>query len=346
MMFAGSHFEAGDILMKSFMNKRLFCCLLAALFVLCSIPMQSTAAGGIIVFSTMEELRDYCDNTKDFSGASLCCEETDFLISEDLVIPARRTVAFRHFTVPEGITLTVMQGAEVKTYGFTVQGEFINYGTVFQGDLSGDGAIQVSEIAARIPGKVVNKGEMTLTDVYGKRNIRWLGSQFTMIETDSYREKLQAEVNKDSPEATASPTPEIAPTPKATPQSKPTEELRRQVLKFLDELEVILPRLAFFFVIVLFGIMVKVGLAERKKEKNAQGNPSSPPETLRRGTSGKTDSFRQEYTLLRDTHAEDHFQRDSRKRISQLDDWLKSGIIDRKEYNELKSRYENSAGPN
>ena len=37
---------------------------------------------------------------------------------------------------------------------------------------------------------------------------------------------------------------------------------------------------------------------------------------------------------------EDHFQRDKARRIAQLDEWLKNGLIDRKEYLVLKDRYQ------
>ena len=37
---------------------------------------------------------------------------------------------------------------------------------------------------------------------------------------------------------------------------------------------------------------------------------------------------------------EDHLARDKQNRIRQLDDWLKSGLIDRAEYAVLKDRYE------
>ncbi len=37
---------------------------------------------------------------------------------------------------------------------------------------------------------------------------------------------------------------------------------------------------------------------------------------------------------------EDHFQRDKARRIAQLDDWLKNGIIDREEYRVMKDRYQ------
>ena len=44
--------------------------------------------------------------------------------------------------------------------------------------------------------------------------------------------------------------------------------------------------------------------------------------------------------IVCETTGEDHFAADKRKRIEQLDDWLKSGLIDRKEYMVLKDRYE------
>ena len=37
---------------------------------------------------------------------------------------------------------------------------------------------------------------------------------------------------------------------------------------------------------------------------------------------------------------EDHFQRDKARRLAQLDDWLKIGLIDRDEYRVLKDRYQ------
>ncbi len=37
---------------------------------------------------------------------------------------------------------------------------------------------------------------------------------------------------------------------------------------------------------------------------------------------------------------QDHLERDKTRRIEQLDGWLESGLIDKKEYNDLKDRYE------
>jgi len=300
------------------MGKRLFCCLLASLLVLCSFPVQHAAAEepDTIAFSTFEELRSFCKEEGDFSGASLSCEEADLVISEDLEIPSGRTVRFRSFTVPGGVTLTVMQGAEITAYGFTVQGELINRGTVFQGDLSGDGESQGTEIAAHIPGHVENKGEMTLTDVYGKRNIRWLGSQFTMLETENYGKAPEPGSEETEPQPTASPTPEVTPSP------APSGKQLRQLFAFFDAAKEFLPTLAFLLLIAVFGRIMKAAKGKKNPEKDSNLS-------------------RQRNTAMpRDAQGEDHFQRDRRNRISQLDDWLKSGLIDKKEYNVLKKRYE------
>lgn len=47
------------------------------------------------------------------------------------------------------------------------------------------------------------------------------------------------------------------------------------------------------------------------------------------------------YCAIHDHSGEDHFARDRARRIAQLDDWLKNGLIDRAEYQVLKERFEN-----
>lgn len=44
--------------------------------------------------------------------------------------------------------------------------------------------------------------------------------------------------------------------------------------------------------------------------------------------------------IVCDNTGDDHFQRDKAKRIAQLDDWLKIGLIDKDEYRVLKDRYQ------
>lgn len=301
---------------ESKMRKRLFCCLLAALLVMCCFPVQHAAAEetDAAAFSTFEELRSFCEEDADLSGSALSCEAADLVISEDLELPSGRTFLFQSFTVPAGVTLTVTQGAELKAYGFTVQGRLINRGTVFQGDLSETGDVQDTDIAAYIPGFVENKGEMTLTDVYGRRNIRWLGSKLTMLETENYDKRFKTE--PETPEPEASPTTEVTPPP--APPGGQTE----QISAILDTVKEFLPTLVLILAAAAFGRILKAAAGKKKQVKE-------PGSSRQRNTD-----------MPRDAQSEDHFQRDRRNRISQLDDWLKSGLIDRDEYKNLKRRYE------
>ena len=47
------------------------------------------------------------------------------------------------------------------------------------------------------------------------------------------------------------------------------------------------------------------------------------------------------YCVTCENTGEDHFVRDRNRRISQLDEWLKNGLIDKDEYRVLKQRFEN-----
>ena len=196
-----------------------------------------------------------------------------------------------------------------------MQGRLINRGTVFQGDLSETGDVQDAEIAAYIPGFVENKGEMTLTDVYGRRNIRWLGSKLTMLEKENYGKRFKTE--PETPEPEASPTPEVTPPP-APPFGRQTEPISA----ILDTVKELLPTFAFILAAAAFGRILKAAAGKKKQAKDT-------------GSSQQRNA-----DMPRDAQSEDHFQRDRRNRISQLDDWLKSGLIDRDEYKNLKRRYE------
>ncbi len=46
------------------------------------------------------------------------------------------------------------------------------------------------------------------------------------------------------------------------------------------------------------------------------------------------------YCVTCENTGEDHFVRDRNRRIAQLDEWLKNGLIDREEYSVLKYRFE------
>ena len=290
--------------------KRLNLCTLVILLGLCIRPIPAGAEEQIKLAS-FEELRDSCSDTSG-SAASFLCTADDFIITEDIEIPEGFVITFRNFTVPEGITLTVTEYAEIRTYCFTVQGTLSNLGRVVQQDLSAAWADEDERSFALIPGHVENRGEMILTDVFGKRNINRFGGKLTMYESALYEENRRiAFGDEDPPPVMDTPTPSPAPPEKDT------------VHRIFDILEEVLPRLAFFLVLACFFAVFKLGISSYRKEKR------------RKRGAALTDAAED----LLPSPGEDHFQRDKRKRIKQLDEWLKNGLIDRKEYDELKRRY-------
>ena len=167
--------------------------LTAVLLMLYLFPICAAAAGekGTVSFSTFDELKEHCAQlSAGQSNAAFLCTEEDLVITEDFEIPSGMVITFRNFTVPGGITLTVAEQAEVMTYALNVQGELFNRGKFIQQDLDASWADENEETTARVSGKVFNSGEMVLTDVFGKRNIRQRGGQYTMYETESYQSKL------------------------------------------------------------------------------------------------------------------------------------------------------------
>lgn len=291
--------------------KRLNLCTLVILLGLCLLSIPAGAEEQIILAS-FEELRDSCSDTSG-SAASFLCTADDLVIADDIEIPEGFVITFRSFTVPEGITLTVTEHAEIRTYCFTVQGTLKNLGKVVQQDLSATWADEDMRSFALIPGHVENRGEMILTDVFGKRNINRFGGKLTMYESALYEENRRiAFGDEDPPPATDTPSPVPA-----TPE-------KDTVHRIFDILEEVLPRLAFFLVLACFFAVFKLGISSSRKEKQRK-----------RGAALTTDAAE----ALFASSGEDHFQRDKRKRIEQLDAWLKNGLIDRKEYDELKRRY-------
>ena len=314
--------------MKTRSLKRLSLCLL---FVLVGICMLSIPAGAEdqIHLSSFEELKEACaDTSKD--SASFLCTSAEFVISEDFEIPTYMNITFRNFTVPEGVSLTVKEHAEVRTYGFTVRGNLKNWGRIVQQDLSEKWADEEIEIAAHIPGHVENKGEMILTDVFGKRNINRFGGKLIIHETESYGEKLKIAAGVEDP------TPIIETV--STPLSTPALSEDSTVYRLLEILEDVIPKLTFFLVLVCFFSVVKIGITTSRKEKRRKEGTgftkAAADQSIRNNPDWQTAS-----DLLYTASGEDHFERDKRKRIEQLDAWLKNRLIDRREYNELKRRY-------
>ena len=314
--------------MKTRVVKRFTLCLFVVLMGICMLPIPASAEEQTLL-SSFEELKKVCSGTSKVSDTFLCTS-AELVISEDIEIPSFMTITFRNFTVQEGVTLTVEEHAEVRTYGFTVRGSIINFGKIVQQDLSEKWAEDNVRLYALIPGNVENKGEMILTDVFGKRNIKRFGGKLTMYETTSYEETRRVIFSDEDP----TPTVEAVNTPPPTPVPSENDT----VLRIFDILEDVLPKLTFFLVLVCFFLVIKAGITSSRKEKRRKLETVFT-EAVKEHPRRNDKTWTRASDLLYTSSGEDHFQRDKRKRIEQLDDWLKNGLIDRKEYNELKRRY-------
>ena len=103
--------------------------------------------------------------------------------------------------------------------------------------------------------------------------------------------------------------------------------------------------------IAVIGILVVsaiiAGVVYAMKKKAGSGSPVAERSgrvsaaVQRRDPRSRSFTQPEAYCVVCDHTGEDHFQRDKARRIAQLDDWLKNGLIDRAEYQVLKHRYEN-----
>ena len=122
--------------------------------------------------------------------------------------------------------------------------------------------------------------------------------------------------------------------------------LRRAGLHLDPELVVALVTVGFTILMLL----VIIGIVRRKVA--AAASPS-PVKSGRGANAGRVsaavqrpDPRNRSFTppepscIVCDHTGEDHFARDRANRIAQLNDWLRSGLIDRNEYRVLKDRYE------
>lgn len=122
-----------------------------------------------------------------------------------------------------------------------------------------------------------------------------------------------------------------------------------------------LPPVVFFAIAVIVVVAVLVSLAKKKGAPAAKtgASPSPAASAVRKTPSVELHRpapamQRREAPISSPNHfpkpdaycvtcentGEDHFVRDRRRRIEQLDNWLKNGLIDRQEYLVLKARFE------
>ena len=97
-------------------------------------------------------------------------------------------------------------------------------------------------------------------------------------------------------------------------------------------------------IVVAAAVFITVLLLQAKAKKQSSGHRSSLGRTAipREAEDPRMKSFTKPDApcIVCEHTGEDHLMRDKANRIKQLDDWLKSGLIDRSEYRVLKDRFE------
>ncbi len=113
------------------------------------------------------------------------------------------------------------------------------------------------------------------------------------------------------------------------------------------------------FAMFIIGIVILatiIGKSRKKHQEEIKGKSDDPrpqpkvelhrpvPSMQRRepaATAQRSYPKPDAYCFSCEASGEDHFVRDRNRRLAQLDDWLKNGLIDREEYRVLKRRFEN-----
>lgn len=97
--------------------------------------------------------------------------------------------------------------------------------------------------------------------------------------------------------------------------------------EIMDEIDMDVRFLGVLVVLIAIVFIAAVGIFLFKKIKSALGSAAQSPAPLQR-------QYYEENADGRNS------QRDQQRRLAQLDDFLKNGIIDKEEYEVLRSRYE------
>ena len=116
-----------------------------------------------------------------------------------------------------------------------------------------------------------------------------------------------------------------------------------------------------WLIILAFWLIPKlIGGAKKKSGQQTQQKTASttaqrqtpsvqlnrPAPSMKRAAPTVTSSAHRDYSapeapcIVCEQTGEDHFVRDKKQRLAQLDEWLKIGLIDRNEYRVMRDRYE------
>ncbi len=290
-------------------------------------------------FKTLEDLQEILAMDTENEILVSGTVDRDYTIKEDIIIPTGKTVFFGEgiVTVEPGVTLTVEEYGGLFFYGLDVQGTVVNNGDLVQCEVINSS----DQLPIRIEGKVINN------DWFSFRKI---AEGMEKIEnTDDGTLFSVAEGKSVSPASSSL-------SPSSTPAQKPSGSTG-SAKKSTDSSSVA----AYVLIgITLILILIKnPDLLEKlnlnKSRTNKTGATSRQKQTKRpvsvSSRTGETAARRpaayrpevynpKEYSYNPADYSEtDYMAHDSHRRMKQLDDWLKSGLIDKDEYRKLKDLY-------
>lgn len=101
------------------------------------------------------------------------------------------------------------------------------------------------------------------------------------------------------------------------------------------------PLLAVLLLVVLFVVIIAKAAKKSAEQRGFTAPPARqsvhPPQHRAPAQPHRADP--DAYCLVCDQTGVDHFERDRQRRLRQIDYWLSIGLIERKEYNQLRARY-------
>ncbi|MCR5088264.1 MAG: hypothetical protein K6C08_01960 [Oscillospiraceae bacterium] len=267
-------------------------------------------------FTTVEELRGILEQAEGKQVWAIDGGDTSYAITENLTIPANSHVFFEaeSLTVATGTTLCVEERGSLFYYNLLVQGTVIVNGSISQ-KVQEDGKRGLLQIE----GKLINNGWIHYDRIQGLEKLE-NGRYGRMV--DIHEEK--APVQTTEPEPTETETPEIS------AKEKTLRDLRMKLRRAGFRLRFFFLRheeLMWSVLPIVISLLCAAGIIRRSgKKKKQTGGVSAEQVSLSREISNGADMKRM-------------FDDAKKRRIDHLDEWLKSGLIDREEYRVLKERY-------
>lgn len=285
-------------------------------------------------FTTMEEMLDLLAG---YSGEQMWLidvGEDDHMIDKDLTIPDECYLFFGPgtVTVAPDTVVTIERKGSIFLTNLMLRGEIVNHGSLSQTAESED-----NPGLLRLEGKLVNDGWFSYLRAQDLSNVE---------NTD--RGRVYTENGQDEPEPDPSPEPVAGPKEPDRTGSYRLLSLRMKLQRALFRLRILylrneewLGRVLSLALVVI--VMVLSSRVAKKRKSRMSGDPDAFPGRSRGGMNAETRGARGTAAVRpafgERTETETMFSDDQEKRMAHLDDWLKSGLIDRKEYNVLKEHY-------